>query len=282
MRLLGRGAHGVVYLKQDSCTAVKRMAVTEPDKSEYGVSVTVMRELHILEEMLPHPHVVRYIGKLVHDGLIYIEMEFLPISLQTLMKGRLSEKVSRTYARHILLGLQHCHDEMKIVHRDLKPENLLVGLDGNLKLADFGLSRSLLCKDGKFDPMASGKYTPQMVTLWYRSREVLVGENYGVNVDMWSVGCIVYEMVQGHVLFKGQSEMDMIKQIDALVDEESRQLNDRSLIRDADAMRFVEFTLGRPSRSLCASSALKSYAFVSKRSQGPVQAEGLGQHPTLL
>lgn len=87
--------------------------------------------------------------------------------------------------------------------RDLKPQNLLITRDGLLKVADFGLARAFGV------PMRA--YTHQVVTLWYRAPEILLGEKvYGMPVDMWSVGCIFAEMVSTKPLFPGDSEIDQL------------------------------------------------------------------------
>lgn len=94
----------------------------------------------------------------------------------------------------------HCH---RIIHRDLKPQNrtqlvikVLIDQHGLLKLADFGLARAF--------GVPFRAYTHEVVTLWYRAPEVLMGlKSYGLPVDMWSVGCIISEMASRHPLFPG-------------------------------------------------------------------------------
>lgn len=87
------------------------------------------------------------------------------------------------------------------MHRDLKPSNLLIDKTGtHLKIADFGLARTFNL------PLKS--YTHEVVTLWYRAPEILLGQKvYSTAVDVWSVGCILFEMFSNKVLFKGDSEI---------------------------------------------------------------------------
>lgn len=94
-----------------------------------------------------------------------------------------------------------------MLHRDLKPQNLLINVEhGQLKLADFGLARAFGI------PVRS--LTHEVVTLWYRSPDVLMGsKHYSTSVDMWSIGCIFAEMVTGRPLFPGTSEKDQLLKI---------------------------------------------------------------------
>ena len=135
------------------------------------------------------------------------------------MDGGLSEKLVKSYLYQLLDGIKFCH-QRRILHRDLKPQNskkthlfiqicvvlVLIDQHGNLKIADFGLSRAFGI------PMRT--YTHEVVTLWYRSPEILLGnKHYSTAVDMWSIGCIFAEMFNLTPLFPGDSEIDEIFKI---------------------------------------------------------------------
>lgn len=111
----------------------------------------------------------------------------------------------KSYLYQLLKGVAHCHSH-RVLHRDLKPQNLLINREGSLKLADFGLARAFGI------PVRS--YTHEVVTLWYRPPDVLMGSrNYNTSVDIWSVGCIFAELYNGTPLFQGTSHNDQIKKI---------------------------------------------------------------------
>ena len=102
----------------------------------------------------------------------------------------------------MLCGIAFCHSH-RILHRDIKPQNILVDRCGQLKIADFGLARVF--------GMPIRCYTHEVVTLWYRPPEILLGSpHYSTGVDIWSVGCIWAEMMNYHPLFPGDSEIDQL------------------------------------------------------------------------
>ncbi|XP_066353019.1 cyclin-dependent kinase C-2-like isoform X1 [Miscanthus floridulus] len=96
----------------------------------------------------------------------------------------------KCFMRQLLTGLHYCHVN-QVLNRDIKGSNLLIDNEGNLKLADFGLARS-------FSSDHIGNLTSGVSTLWHRPPELLLGSTkYGPAVDMWSVGCILVELLNG-------------------------------------------------------------------------------------
>lgn len=121
---------------------------------------------------------------------------------------RFTEAQVKCYMAQLLNGLEYCHRH-EVLHRDIKGSNLLIDNNGNLKIADFGLARSY----GE----AGRRYTNHVITLWYRPPELLLGANkYGPSVDMWSVGCLLAELLTRKPLFPGKAEaeqLDLIFQV---------------------------------------------------------------------
>jgi serine/threonine protein kinase len=138
------------------------------------------------------------------DLQLCIVFEFMDYDLWRLMTGpnvTFDLLQIKCLVRQILEGLYQCHSA-GIMHRDVKPSNLLINSSGVLKLADFGLTTSFL---------GSSYLSNNVVSLYYRSPELLMGSHsYGPEVDMWSVGCILIEMVTNNYLFAGANEAEQL------------------------------------------------------------------------
>jgi len=119
-------------------------------------------------------------------------------------KRLLKPVIIQHFSKQLCEALSYLHRE-RIIHRDLKPANLLIGKRGILKLADFGLARSYNIRRD---------YTHEVVTLWYRAPEIILGkDNYGSCVDIWSIGCIVTELMICAPLFPGDCEIGQLFKI---------------------------------------------------------------------
>lgn len=143
------------------------------------------------------------------DSNLYLVFEYMNQDLKKLLDhtptNGLHPKLIKSYLWQLLKGIAYCHAN-RVIHRDMKPQNLLIDKNGYIKIGDFGLARSISI------PMRI--YTHEVVTLWYRSPEILLGtEYYGPSVDLWSIGCIFAEMSNKKALFAGDSEIDQLYRI---------------------------------------------------------------------
>jgi serine/threonine protein kinase len=121
--------------------------------------------------------------------------------------GILQEVHFQFITAQVLRALKYLHSA-SLIHRDLKPSNILLNADGRTKVCDFGLVRSLA------EEAAHGALTEDVATRWYRAPEVLLGSrSYGPAADMWSLGCILGEMVRGRPMFPGESTIQQLEHI---------------------------------------------------------------------
>ncbi|KAI3897165.1 hypothetical protein MKW92_010385, partial [Papaver armeniacum] len=224
---IGEGTYGLVYKARDVLTgkivALKKIRM---DKEKEGFPITAMREIRILKK-LRHQNVIK-LKEIVtstgpenveqgkpgptdgnkYKGNIYMVFEYMDHDLSGLSKRgvRFSVPQIKCYMKQLLTGLHYCHLN-EVLHRDIKAANLLVDNKGNLKLADFGLARSL-SNDHQ------GNLTNEVITLWYRPPEILLGATkYGPAIDMWSVGCIFAELLQGKPILPGKDRTMQLEMI---------------------------------------------------------------------
>ncbi|TSK16203.1 Cyclin-dependent kinase 2 [Bagarius yarrelli] len=184
------------------CSSAKPLGETE------GVPSTAIREISLLKE-LNHPNIVKLLDVIHTENKLYLVFEFLHQDLKKFMDSSsvtgISLPLVKSYLFQLLQGLSFCHSH-RVLHRDLKPQNLLINAQGEIKLADFGLARAF--------GVPVRTYTHEVVTLWYRAPEILLGcKFYSTAVDIWSLGCIFAEMITRRALFPGDSEIDQLFRI---------------------------------------------------------------------
>lgn len=208
---IGEGTYGVVYKAKEKKTgrivALKKIRLNDENE---GVPATTIREVSLLRA-LKHSTIVNLETVLYKQNKMYLAMEYLDFDLRKYIDGvRKSNKtipdhVLRFFIQQIVTAVDYCHSRA-ILHRDIKPQNILVGHDLRLKLADFGLGRSVGI------PLRT--YTHDIITLWYRPPELLLGAKYySEAVDVWSVAAIIAELVLLVPIFQGDSEVDQIYKI---------------------------------------------------------------------
>ncbi len=189
--------------------AVKRMFIRNR-----VVPVSVIREIKVLQYLSSgrrgHPHIIDLLDVSPSGSSVNLVFPLLPTNLTTLIYSSpsLNSRQCALYGRMLAEGVAYLHSN-GIIHRDLKPANLLVDWEGILKIADFGQARAIdigLEVNGR-----RSELTYQVCTRWYRAPELLYGAtNYGYDVDLWSVGCILGEMLQRWPLFKGDTDIEQL------------------------------------------------------------------------
>ncbi|XP_074560639.1 cyclin-dependent kinase G-2-like [Curcuma longa] len=207
---IDEGTYGVVYRAKDKKTGeIVALKKVKMEKEKEGFPLTSLREINILLSF-HHPSIVDVKEVVVGSELdkIFMVMEYMEHDLKALMetmKKPYSQSEVKCLMLQLLSGVKYLHDNW-VLHRDLKTSNILLNNRGELKICDFGLSRQY------GSPLKP--YTPLVVTLWYRAPELLLGaKEYSTAIDMWSLGCIMAELLSKEPLFSGKSERDQLDKI---------------------------------------------------------------------
>ncbi|KAI9846333.1 MAG: kinase subunit of RNA polymerase II carboxy-terminal domain kinase I [Sclerophora amabilis] len=197
--VVGSGTYGKVFkaihVYTKNKVALKKIRM-EGEKD--GFPVTAVREIKLLQS-LKHDNVVNLQEVMVEKNDCFMVFEYLSHDLTGLLNHptfKLEHAHKKHLAKQLFEGLDYLH-RRGVLHRDIKAANILVSNDGQLKLADFGLAR-FFAKRHQLD------YTNRVITIWYRSPELLLGETqYGPAVDIWSAACVLIEIFTKHAIFPG-------------------------------------------------------------------------------
>lgn len=202
---VGEGTYAVVFLGKQTSTE-RDIAIKEIKTGQFkdGLDMSALREVKYLQE-LKHVNVIELVDVFESANNLNLVLEFLPSDLEVLIKDRtllFSPGDVKSWLLMTLRGVHHCHRNF-ILHRDLKPSNLLLSQSGELKIADFGLARSLGSPNEEF--------TSNVVTRWYRAPELLLGaKHYDGGVDIWAVGIIFAELMLRVPYLPGADDIDQI------------------------------------------------------------------------
>lgn len=184
--------------------ALKRIILH--NEAVYGFPLTSLREISILKQY-QHANIVQLLDITANErkNSIYLVFEFCDFDLSALIqkyKNPFNESQIKTLVMQLVSALQYLHQH-DVIHRDIKLSNLLYNSFGQLKLADFGLARKYTSK--------TKDLTSIVVTLHYRAPELLMNcTNYNAAIDIWAVGCVLFELLTNEVLFNANSELDQL------------------------------------------------------------------------
>ena len=260
---LGAGSYGYVYAGINKVThkrvAIKNMEYfdIEPDSVKQ-----LLREVTILRMLKDHPCIISLEDIIIlttDDPLSGINLVFerYESDLDKVIRSKqhLTPAHIQYFLYQILHGVHYIHSA-KLIHRDLKPSNILVNTNCEIKICDFGLARpthhiretSLSATDDP--PRIFHKLTEYVVTRWYRSPEVILGCSGRGNpsLDIWSIGCILAELVLGSPIFPGKSANEVLVLIFKLMG--TPELQDREWIDDSLSIHYVSRLPSRPRQDL--------------------------------
>jgi len=192
---LGSGKFGNVYLAREhkSKYIIALKMIWKKQLQKYSVEHQLRREIEI-QSNLRHPNILRLYGYFHDEERIFLILEYAPkgeLYKELQRKKRFSELIAARYIYSLCDALEYCHNK-HVIHRDIKPENLLIGTEGELKIADFGWSVHA----------PKSKRTTLCGTLDYLPPEMVEGREHDHNVDLWSLGVLLYEFLTGYPPFE--------------------------------------------------------------------------------
>mmetsp|Transcript_25784 Transcript_25784/g.43471 ORF Transcript_25784/g.43471 Transcript_25784/m.43471 type:complete len:626 (-) Transcript_25784:341-2218(-) len=217
-KILGRGSFGVVCTAVDKVRnqtiAIKRI---RPFANDEWDARHTLREIRLMKLLGRHPNVISLYELSIFEDKseLYMMMELMDCDLHRIIQSKqpLNDMHYKCFARQMLEGIKAMH-QVGVFHRDLKPGNILVSKDCQLRITDFGLARFMdeetLSGQNRQNPL-----TEYVVTRWYRCPELLLSPNlpYGAAIDIWSIGCIIGELIKRKPLFPGKSHANQVQLI---------------------------------------------------------------------
>ncbi|XP_016953118.3 MAP/microtubule affinity-regulating kinase 3 isoform X16 [Drosophila biarmipes] len=207
IKTIGKGNFAKVKLAKHLPTG-KEVAIKIIDKTQLnpGSLQKLFREVRIMK-MLDHPNIVKLFQVIETEKTLYLIMEYASggeVFDYLVLHGRMKEKEARVKFRQIVSAVQYCHQK-RIIHRDLKAENLLLDSELNIKIADFGFSNEFT-PGSKLDTFCG---SPP-----YAAPELFQGKKYdGPEVDVWSLGVILYTLVSGSLPFDGSTLRELRERV---------------------------------------------------------------------
>jgi len=247
---LGKGAYGIVWKAIDKrnrqTVALKKCFDAFRNATDAQRTYREIQYLNQLGKGKGHDNIIRLLSviRADNDRDIYLTFDFMETDLHAVIRANLLEDIHKQYIIYQLLrAIKYMHSG-GLLHRDIKPSNLLLNSDCHVKVCDFGLCRSIAEMQGP-NPVL----TDYVATRWYRAPEILMGSTkYTKGVDIWSVGCILGEMILGKPLFPGTSTMNQLEKILQVIGEPSAE--DVKSINSPFAATMLESLAKAPQKAL--------------------------------
>jgi serine/threonine protein kinase len=234
IKLLGKGAFAKVFLVQRKFDGqyFAMKVLKKKEVSARNEENNIFSERKILENS-KSLFVVQLKYAFQNSRKLYMVMEFMPggeLFYHLSKQKRFNENIARFYISEVIIGLEYLHSQ-GIIYRDLKPENILLGLDGHIKLTDFGLSKIVSETNFKTRTLCG---TPE-----YQAPEILMDYEYDKSVDFWSIGCLMFELISGAPPFQDRNRENLKIKIlsdsvfySGIFSESARNLIDKLLIKN--------------------------------------------------
>ena len=219
---IGEGTFGTVfkayykgpkeYAEKIGIPEIVALKKIKTENEKQGFPITALREIMIMKRLC-HKNILQLLevvtSKLTKSNNFeknaYLVFEYMEHDLCSLIHSKINYEKSqiKLILYQLIKGLEYLHNN-NVLHRDIKPQNILLNNKGVVKIGDFGLSRIFS------ETIKNKKYTNRVVTRWYRAPELFLGDiEYGPGIDIWSLGCVFWEMLTGEVLFLGDNDKNV-------------------------------------------------------------------------
>ncbi|GKT27528.1 Kinase, CMGC MAPK [Aduncisulcus paluster] len=270
---IGKGAYGIVYKAKDRETS-KLVALKKCiGVFENGTDAQrAYREVFYLKS-LRHVNIISLLNIHTADNNrdLYLVFPYFPSDLHAVIRSDILQDIHIQYIIYqLFISVYYIHSG-SVLHRDLKPSNILIDSDCAIKICDFGLARSV-SQAFSGDSVPASLMTDYVATRWYRPPEILLGlQRYTLDVDMWAIGCIFAELLQGKPLFPGSCSLNQLTRIINVTgypsDEIIKELDSPFVHSLLDALPVsVKPSYGRASRQRMSSSVSGSIKVSHARS----------------
>ncbi|XP_054771972.2 extracellular signal-regulated kinase 2-like isoform X2 [Lytechinus pictus] len=249
---LGKGAYGIVWKAIDRRTReiVALKKIFDAFRNQTDAQRT-FREIMFLQEFSDHKNIVKLLNvmRAENDKDIYLVFEYMDTDLHAVIKkGGILKDIHKRYIMYQLINATMYLHSGNVIHRDQKPSNILLDTECFVKVADFGLARSITQIDAVLSE-DNPALTEYVATRWYRAPEILLAsKRYTKGVDMWSVGCILGELIKGKPMFPGTSTFNQLERIMAIIDPPNKA--DVEAIQSDYGATFVDMSKLRHKQSI--------------------------------
>jgi len=276
LSVIGEGSYGIVYKcrnrETNEIVAIKKFK----DNTDISGNKSMMRELKSLK-IFSHKNIINFRESFKKKGSYFFVFDYIEKNLLEFLTD-CPDGIEPNLIKHIMFqicsGIKQIHKN-HLAHRDIKPENILIDRTHKAKICDFGFTRLIEKNSNEY-------LTEYVATRWYRAPELLIGDkNYGMEIDYWSVGCIMGELIDGNPIFPGENDMEQIYMIYKICGKDSFSYEQIQIIEKRHNIASAKFEKTKYINPLN-NSEISIEINLDKRYSGKINREALSFLKRLL